>query len=212
MSDNPDFKRLLYVDEIVTRKKVTFPDGSSTTSSPTGSGVSDHGNLSGLSDDDHTQYYNQTRHDNRDHSTALSNTFSPASDEFIKWNGSNWVTAVPPTSSDSDYQHWTKERTEYGTSADTKLVARVHPRPNKDIEVSAAVFDLIGSTSLNSNATLEFRERGNASNSITLDGNEELTERQSRLTVPSGELLDVILDNSTGSVYEAIWWFEYRFV
>src|SRR5690606_35342288 len=36
-----------------------------------GSGVTDHGDLDGLEDDDHTQYLTEGRHDAHDHSTAL---------------------------------------------------------------------------------------------------------------------------------------------
>lgn len=36
-----------------------------------GDGVTDHGELDGLGDDDHSQYHNDTRHDAHDHSTAL---------------------------------------------------------------------------------------------------------------------------------------------
>lgn len=34
--------------------------------------VTDHGSMTGLGDDDHTQYFNSTRHDAHDHSTAMS--------------------------------------------------------------------------------------------------------------------------------------------
>jgi hypothetical protein len=34
----------------------------------------DHGSITGLGDDDHTQYHNDTRHDSHDHSTALGST------------------------------------------------------------------------------------------------------------------------------------------
>ena len=43
-------------------------NGGGVTSTP----VSDHGSLTGLSDDDHTQYLNQARHDALDHTTAMS--------------------------------------------------------------------------------------------------------------------------------------------
>jgi len=61
----------------------------------------DHGNLTGLSDDDHPQYLTDLRHDALDHSTAMGsvvlddisnvNASSPVSGDFIKWNGSAWV-------------------------------------------------------------------------------------------------------------------------
>ena len=63
--------------------------------------VSDHGNLTGLSDDDHPQYLTNERHDILDHSAAMSSVVfndisdvsinSVASGDFVKWNGSAWV-------------------------------------------------------------------------------------------------------------------------
>jgi hypothetical protein len=63
--------------------------------------VSDHGSLTGLGDDDHTQYLNTTRHDAHDHSAAMASVVlddisdvsasSPTSGDFLKWNGSAWV-------------------------------------------------------------------------------------------------------------------------
>jgi hypothetical protein len=66
-----------------------------------GTPVSDHGSLTGLADDDHTQYLTTGRHDAHDHSTAMSTVVindisdvsagSPSSGDFLKWNGSAWV-------------------------------------------------------------------------------------------------------------------------
>ena len=63
--------------------------------------VSDHGSMTGLGDDDHTQYLTNERHDARDHSAAMSSVVlydisnvgasSPSSGEFLKWNGSTWI-------------------------------------------------------------------------------------------------------------------------
>jgi hypothetical protein len=63
--------------------------------------VSDHGSMTGLSDDDHTQYLTDARHDALDHSTAMSTVAlddigdvtapSPTSGDFLKWNGTAWV-------------------------------------------------------------------------------------------------------------------------
>jgi hypothetical protein len=63
--------------------------------------VSDHGSMTGLTDDDHTQYLNDARHDSLDHSTAMGTVVlddisnvtvpSPSSGDFLKWNGSAWV-------------------------------------------------------------------------------------------------------------------------
>jgi hypothetical protein len=63
--------------------------------------VSDHGSMTGLADDDHTQYLTDARHDALDHSTAMSTVAlddignvtapSPTSGDFLKWNGTAWV-------------------------------------------------------------------------------------------------------------------------
>lgn len=68
--------------------------------------VSDHGSMSGLADDDHTQYLNTTRHDALDHTTALGSASitdlgdvaitGATPDQFLKWDGSNWVNADIP--------------------------------------------------------------------------------------------------------------------
>lgn len=75
-----------------------------------GSGVADHGLLSGLADDDHPQYFNQVRGDaryirianfNANVAAALESTTlnalgdvvitSPVVGDVPKWNGTNWV-------------------------------------------------------------------------------------------------------------------------
>ena len=48
-----------------------------------GGGVTDHGNLSGLLDDDHTQYLNETRHDVLDH-TGLTGIPTQYTDEMAQ--------------------------------------------------------------------------------------------------------------------------------
>ena len=63
--------------------------------------VSDHGLLSGLADDDHTQYLTTGRHDVHDHSTALGTASlgdlgdvtvtGPANGEILRYNGTQWV-------------------------------------------------------------------------------------------------------------------------
>jgi hypothetical protein len=63
--------------------------------------VSDHGSLTGLVDDDHTQYLTGARHDALDHSTALGTASiddlsdvtitSPSSNQGLIWNGSTWI-------------------------------------------------------------------------------------------------------------------------
>jgi hypothetical protein len=72
-------------------------NGSTVPSTP----VSDHGSMTGLSDDDHTQYLTDTRHNALDHSTAMGTVVlddindvtapSPSSGDFLKWNGTAWV-------------------------------------------------------------------------------------------------------------------------
>jgi hypothetical protein len=63
--------------------------------------VSDHGNMTGLADDDHTQYLNATRHNTTDHSEAMQSVVlndisdvvaaTPSSDQVLAWNGSQWI-------------------------------------------------------------------------------------------------------------------------
>jgi hypothetical protein len=65
--------------------------------------VADHGSLTGLADDDHLQYLNQSRHDALDHSTALGTSVlddlgdviapSPSNGYFLKWKDAEaaWV-------------------------------------------------------------------------------------------------------------------------
>lgn len=68
--------------------------------------ISDHGNMTGLADDDHTQYFNDARHDAHDHSSALNSAMlndlgdvtisSPSSNQGLIWNGSAWVNQTIP--------------------------------------------------------------------------------------------------------------------
>ena len=68
-----------------------------------GGGTTDHGNLSGLGDDDHTQYLNSARHGTEDHQAALDTTFpSPNSGDHIAWDGTDWTTEAPPTAGSID--------------------------------------------------------------------------------------------------------------
>lgn len=67
-----------------------------------GGGVTDHGMLSGLADDDHTQYYNQARGDARysqlGHTHALSTITVPGGStvgHVATWNGTNLVLSAP---------------------------------------------------------------------------------------------------------------------
>lgn len=59
--------------------------------------VTDHGVLTGLADDDHTQYYNQTRGDARysqighTHNVSDLTQSSATIGSTIQWNGTNWV-------------------------------------------------------------------------------------------------------------------------
>lgn len=72
--------------------------------------ISDHGNLTGLQDDDHTQYFNSARHDAHDHSTALNSAAlndlgdvtitSVATNQGLIWNGSAWVNSNIPLNLD----------------------------------------------------------------------------------------------------------------
>ena len=63
--------------------------------------VSDHGSMTGLSDDDHPQYLLVENHDTRDHSNALSTASiddlsdvalsNSANGDFLRYNGSVWI-------------------------------------------------------------------------------------------------------------------------
>jgi hypothetical protein len=74
--------------------------------------VTDHGSLTGLSDDDHPQYFNESRHDSHDHTTAMASVElndisnvtapSPTSGQFLKWNGSAWVNDTIDLGTDTD--------------------------------------------------------------------------------------------------------------
>jgi hypothetical protein len=77
-------------------------DGASTWTELGGGGVTDHGALTGLDDDDHSAIYmDDTRHDAKDHSVALGTAIledlsdvvlsAIASGELIKWDGANWI-------------------------------------------------------------------------------------------------------------------------
>jgi hypothetical protein len=83
-----------------------------------GGGASDHGALTGLLDDDHTQYHNDARGDARYSLLAHLHTIdslsdvvitAPAIGHVIKWNGTQWVNAIDAsgggggTLSDGDY-------------------------------------------------------------------------------------------------------------
>jgi hypothetical protein len=71
-----------------------IPSGDSIPTTP----VSDHGNMTGLSDDDHTQYLTEARHDAHDHSTAMSSVVlddisdieaaTPSNDQVLTWDSS----------------------------------------------------------------------------------------------------------------------------
>ena len=73
--------------------------------------VTDHGSMTGLGDDDHTQYFNSSRHDSHDHTTAMASVElndisnvtapSPSSGHFLKWNGSAWVNEAIDLGSDT---------------------------------------------------------------------------------------------------------------
>lgn len=72
--------------------------------------VSDHGSLTGLLDDDHTQYFNSTRHDAHDHSLALASASindlqdvsitSATPNQGLIWDGSSWINQTIPLSLD----------------------------------------------------------------------------------------------------------------
>jgi hypothetical protein len=70
--------------------------------------VSDHGSLTGLQDDDHPQYLNESRHNTLDHSIALGtaslndlgdvNIATPSSGQGLVWDGSVWLNTTIPLS------------------------------------------------------------------------------------------------------------------
>lgn len=71
------------------------------TSGGSGAATTDHGLLTGLADDDHTQYLNNSRHNNLDHSDALGTaslgdlgdvTFTTlTANQTLRWSGTDWV-------------------------------------------------------------------------------------------------------------------------
>lgn len=77
--------------------RVSFISGGNLATVP----VSDHGTMTGLSDDDHQQYLNITRHDIHDHTNVMSSVIlddisdvaaaTPSSGDYLKWNGSAWI-------------------------------------------------------------------------------------------------------------------------
>lgn len=86
--------------------RVSFISGGNLATVP----VSDHGTMTGLSDDDHTQYFNSARHDAHDHSAALNSATlndlgdvtitSVATNQGLIWNGSAWVNSTIPLNLD----------------------------------------------------------------------------------------------------------------
>lgn len=107
--------------------RTVLPSGDGLLSVP----VSDHGNMTGLSDDDHTQYLTEARHDAHDHSSAMSsvvlndiynvNAATPSSSQVLTYNGSEWVASTAtatvsaldnvgdvtaPSPSSGDYLQW----------------------------------------------------------------------------------------------------------
>ena len=74
-------------------------NGSAIPSTP----VSDHGSMTGLADDDHTQYLTDARHNALDHSTAMAsvvlddiydvNTSGASAGDVLTYNGSIWTAA-----------------------------------------------------------------------------------------------------------------------
>lgn len=109
--------------------RTVLPSGDGLLSVP----VSDHGNMTGLSDDDHTQYLNDTRHDALDHSTAMSSVIldnisdveaaTPSDDQVLTWDSatSKWTAqtfsatvagldnigdVTAPSPSSGDYLKW----------------------------------------------------------------------------------------------------------
>lgn len=104
--------------------KFKFGDGTSTWTAlgyagGGSGGVSDHGALTGLLDDDHTQYFNQTRGDARYSQLAHTHAYVASSyfanldaasiGQVLKWNGAAFVPALDSTGgggatlSDGDY-------------------------------------------------------------------------------------------------------------
>jgi hypothetical protein len=84
----------------------------STTGAIPSTPISDHGSMTGLGDDDHTQYFNSTRHDAHDHSSVLNSAVladlgdvasnAPSTGQFLKWNGTAWIPDSIPTINNLD--------------------------------------------------------------------------------------------------------------
>lgn len=95
---------------------ITYDDTANTlTINSTATGETDHGNLSGLGDDDHTQYLNTTRHDAHDHSSAMASVvLDDLSDvvettitigDVLRWNGTNWVNYADSNYAGASHNH-----------------------------------------------------------------------------------------------------------
>lgn len=73
--------------------------------------VSDHGSMTGLSDDDHTHYLTTDRHDAHDHTVALGTASindlgdvtlsNSANGDFLRFNGSVWINDAVNLSADT---------------------------------------------------------------------------------------------------------------
>jgi len=73
--------------------------------------ISDHGSMTGLSDDDHTQYLTTNRHDAHDHTVALGTASindlgdvtlsNSANGDFLRFNGSVWINDAVNLSTDT---------------------------------------------------------------------------------------------------------------
>jgi hypothetical protein len=110
----PLYKIIYKVSDTYTNSvKTVFTDITDLRSIIAGGGVpstavSDHGSMTGLADDDHPQYLNESRHNDLDHSIALGtaslndlgdvNIATPSSGQGLVWDGSVWLNTTIPLS------------------------------------------------------------------------------------------------------------------
>lgn len=126
---------------------ITYDDVANTlTINSTATGVTDHGALTGLGDDDHTQYLNTTRHDAHDHSTAMSSVvLDDISDvvettittgDVLRWNGTNWVNYPDSNYATSSHNHPSTDITDFTEAVQDVVGGMVTGNTETDIDVT----------------------------------------------------------------------------
>lgn len=124
-----------------------------------GSQVSDHGLLTGLLDDDHVQYLNESRHNSLDHSAALSTAVlddlsdvtitSATPNHFMRYNGSSWVNQLITLGTNTDGNYMS------GVSAGTGISVSHTPSEGSTATISLnATLDNLSDVTISNTASL----------------------------------------------------------